>query len=639
MLAFASFEEDEHTWPSGQEARDAIYGWIVIAICYHSVVFLCAWGGCVGDLLRFGPRWFQISVHQRCIPSSSFSSSCSSSISSSNEKCRIARYFKCHKRKQQQQRVSHPCSLQRAFESLANEQCPLQRAFAKLIMPPPLPFHRRRRPQPMTDIEPLQDSSYDLTPESEQHQVDGPSHDSETITNTDVQNEQLLKLPTSTSPCLKESCTASLIGSSQSSPSDSFPIEKAKRKSKKSKRQNSSPIQTSLIDLVRMQRWSSILDRAYIYKSEAQYRDSDGLLPLHWACSGGPPVEVVERLLDVYPEASCVIAGDGSTALHFAAHYGASSAVVEALLKVHPQAITVQDKYGRSPLYHAVDKTSSVHVLCALIRADPAMITTPCLPTEPKKTFRHDSHPWEHRTPLYVAWATALSDHQTRVKKAGRQWEKAQLLLNAAYAHRDSQTVYRMLHAAVAFDMYLPKDVLLFAMELYPELLKEKEDVCGRLPISIAAASRHSSSQRSKEILLLLLQHFPQAASVSDSSGRSPLALALDSGKSWDSGVALLFEAAPDLLHRRDVTTRLPPALLSASSTLVIENKLSNTEPQFALRMDDKALEWHHHMTRLRQQEQHSKNLEQWSNLDTDVRHISTIFKLLQADPSVIKFD
>jgi hypothetical protein len=71
----------------------------------------------------------------------------------------------------------------------------------------------------------------------------------------------------------------------------------------------------------------------------------------------------------------------------------------------------------------------------------------------------------------------------------------------------------------------------------------------------------------------------------------------------------------------------------------VIENKLSNTEPQFALRMDDKALEWHHHMTHLRQQEQHSKNLEQWSNLDTDVRHISTIFKLLQADPSVIKFD
>lgn len=590
----------------------------------------------MGDLLRFGPCWWQVSVHQRCIPSSS---SCSSSMSPSNEKCRIARYFKCHKRKQQR-RVSHPCSLQSAFESLANQQCPLQRAFAKLIMPPPLPFHRRRRAQTITDIEPREDSSYDLTPAMDEQQVVDLSHASKSIIDTGFQNERMSELPMSTLPCLHESSSSLSLGSSsESSRSDAFSTKKAKRKSKKSKRPSSQPIQTSLIDLARMQRWSSILDRASISKSEAQYRDADGLLPLHWACSGGPPVEVVDRLLDVYPEACCVIDGDGSTALHFAAHYGGSSAVVEALLKVNSRAITVQDKYGRSPLYHAVDKTSSVHVLSALIRADPSMITTPCVPTDPKKNRTHDAHPWEHRTPLYVAWATALSDRQTRLKKAGRQWDKAQLLLNAAYAHRDSQTVYRMLHATISFDMFLPKDVLLFAIVLYPEFLKEKEDVGGRLPIAIAAASRQASPQRSKELLQLLLQYFPQAAGVSDSSGRSPLALALDSGKSWDSGVALLFEAAPDLLHRRDITTGLPPALLSACSTLVIENKPSTAEPQFALRMDDKALEWHRHITSLRQEEQLSKNLEQWSNLDPDVRHISTIFELLQADPSVVKFD
>ena len=162
------------------------------------------------------------------------------------------------------------------------------------------------------------------------------------------------------------------------------------------------PVQTAAIDLARMQRWSNLIERISCFRREARQIDSDGLMPLHWACSGGPPVEVIEALLKAYPRAAKRTDSDLSSPLHFACHYGANAPVVHALLKSYPQAISKKDKYGRTPLYHAVSKSSSVDVIRVLIEADPSMILEPCLSSQGMNTNkrRQDDRPLNHRTPF-----------------------------------------------------------------------------------------------------------------------------------------------------------------------------------------------------------------------------------------------
>jgi Ankyrin repeats (3 copies) len=633
MLAFTTFQAELNT-PIEEEVYNAVLRWALLATFYHSIVVLCAWGG-VRDLFSNGPCWFKIRMHHRPV---------TLCRSENNDRCRVARFFKCHKRRRR-----------RALSS--NYECSMERFFLKSDMPPPLPFCRRRRAYCESDS-----TSHDATTFEETSPIVNdalllgdlsvipePSHD------TDIYHDSISDLSASSLPSLVDSTRSESSHDSSETlvVSPRAKSKKTKHKGQKSKRQSKrsstvpTVVQTSLIDLARMQHWSAVVARASTDTIAAQHQDADGLLPLHWACSGGPPVEVIQGLLNAFPEGTGVVDGDGSTALHFAAHYGGSVAVVETLLNNFPRAVSMLDKYGRSPLYHAVDKSASLEVLDTLIRADASMVTAPCLPnvTNLAQILRtQDNQSIEHRTPLYLSWTMAMSDRQTRSKKSGRLWEKAQLLLRAAYINRETQTIYRMVHAAVAFDSYLPKDVILFAIELFPALLKEKDEVSGQLPLAIAAGSRQRSSQRSQELLQLLIRCFPQAARVSDFAGRYPLALALDSGKGWDNGVAMLFQAAPDLIHGRDRVTGLPPALLSASATLHISDKCntcSDTQTPLAWYLNSKDLEWQRYMMSLSKQTENqpiSKNMEQWSKLEQGVQHLSTVFELLRSAPSVLKY-
>ena len=642
MLAFTTFQAELDT-PIEEEVYNAVLRWALLATFYHSIVVMCAWGG-VYDLFRNGPCWFKIRMHHRPV---------AFCRSENNDRCRVARFFKCHKRRRR-----------RALSS--NYECSMERFFLMGEMPPPLPFCRRRRAYCESDTPPrdattFEETSRDATTFEETSPmvdyvlllgdlsaISEPSHD------TGIHHDSISDLSASSLPSLADSTRSEISHDSSEVVADSprAKARKIKHKGQKSKRHSKRAfdvppvVQTSLIDLARMQHWSAVVVRASTDTIAAQHQDADGLLPLHWACSGGPPLEVIQGLLNAFPEGSRVVDSDGSTALHFAAHYGGSVAVVEALLVKFPQAISMKDKYGRSPLYHAVDKSASIEVLDTLIRADASMVTAPCLQkvTSLAQNYRtQDRQSPEHRTPLYLSWAMAMSDRQTRSKKSGRMWEKAQLLLGAAYAHRETHTIYRMVHAAVTFDSYLPKDVILLAIELFPELLKERDEVSGRLPLAIAAACRQQSSQRSYELLELLIRYFPQAAQVSDLTGRYPLTLAIDSGKSWNNGVVLLFQAAPDLVHGRDRVTGLPPVLLSASAILHDgDKKISSVETQtpFTWRLNSKDLEWQHCMTSLDKQTEGlpiSKTMEQWSELELDVQHLSTVFELLRSAPCVVK--
>jgi ankyrin repeat protein len=413
---------------------------------------------------------------------------------------------------------------------------------------------------------------------------------------------------------------------------------------------------SSLIDLARMQHWSSVLERAAYKRKEARHQDADGLLPLHWAASGGPPVEVVDALLQAYPKGASAVDLEGSTALHFACHYGANASVVEVLLRTHPDSIRMQDKHGRSPLYHAVDKRANLQVIELLVRADPSLITNPCLPPNAElaaKVRARDGRPLEHRTPLFMAWAQVVmaSRSSSRIKNNTRLWEKADLLLQTAYAYHTSQhIIYRMVHAAVRLDTYLPPQLLALALELYPGQLTARDEE-GRVPLAVAAATHQLFTSRSRDVVTHLLQTHPEAAEMVDTAGNTPLALALASGKAWNAGVQELFAASPDAIASRDGSTKLYPALQAAAAIVndkenepldsLLVSSSCRIYSSFPLREDatnksDK--------TKERQQKNSAaaaasskEELCAWQSASVEVRHLSTIFELVRADPSLMK--
>ena len=58
---------------------------------------------------------------------------------------------------------------------------------------------------------------------------------------------------------------------------------------------------------------------------------------------------------------------------------------------------------------------------------------------------------------------------------------------------------------------------------------------------------------------------YPEAASIPDPYGDLPLHLSLHAGKTWDTGVKEIFEAAPHTIHEQDRTSRDFPFMIAAS--------------------------------------------------------------------------
>lgn len=389
-----------------------------------------------------------------------------------------------------------------------------------------------------------------------------------------------------------------------------------------------------LIDLARMQYWESVVKQAS--RRGAKYRDSDGLYPLHWAVSGGPPLEVVQALLDAYPSAARKTDREGSTALHFATHYSASPAIVDALLKIYPKAAMMQDRYGRTPLYHAVEKGAGIEVLSKLLSSNPSVAMLPCLPHGKRNIPM--SRAVAERTPIFMVWSAVLLDRKCKRNRRGKKWDKAQLLLESAYLHLRKtkpplQHPYAFLFAAIALDVYLPEDIVPLAVTMHPEHLQMQDECTGRFPLSQAASTTLLSRQRADDLIALLLQKYPTAVESVDFQGKSALHLAVASGKSWAAGVRRLVEANPDAIHWVAQSSGLSPALAAATSEVTIVNtpapkEVTDENPLGLLTSKEKEI-----IRRRRKQLLQPTGDEEAS---TETEHVSTVLQLLLLDPSMV---
>lgn len=498
-----------------------------------------------------------------------------------------------------------------------------QKIYQLHLLPPPLPFKRHK---PKCKSEDAKDSQ-------------APSNDS---TTTLAVNDTSASLP---SKGVETSLSVALTHQQQAGEvSESDLSKRAHALPRKVISSTLAPSWTPLIDLARMQRWSDILQE--VTRREAKYHDMDGLYPLHWSCSGRPPAKVIQALLKRYPSAARKVDQEGSTPLHFACAYSASVGVLEALLQVYPKAIRMQDKHGRTPLYHAVQKFAGMDALDILLKADPTAVTMPCVPARVREQAAGDnSRSLAVRTPLFLAWAAVLADRRTREEKRGKKWDKAIFLLQTAYQHYSKVSpgvsrLFQSLHAAISLDLYLPESVVLMITQAHPEQLEHADPNTGQLPLALAAGMLHYSASRSSTLIELLLQGYPRAAQSIDRQGRFPLSLAVDSGKRWDAGVELLLRAAPDTLLWRDGQTGLVPALSVASA--VAEKNEGGTDAGFSsteLSNDPFALlntKQRESISRLPAGPLPSRMDAAVNTVDPETRHVTTIFELIKAHPSVI---
>ena len=125
-------------------------------------------------------------------------------------------------------------------------------------------------------------------------------------------------------------------------------------------------------------------------------------------------------------------------------------------------------------------------------------------------------------------------------------WQWALTLLEADYSRRceniSPSPPFLAMHAAAQVkDCPLP--FLSLAMRAYPSQVRQVDERTGNLPLHFVAAwdvSDPSTISRKSMALNSLLSEYPQAGSVRNRRGKTPMSLSLESGTSWDNGVRRL---------------------------------------------------------------------------------------------------
>lgn len=99
---------------------------------------------------------------------------------------------------------------------------------------------------------------------------------------------------------------------------------------------------------------SDIIERLLDMDPEAvRLLDISNLLPLHDALRNKDPSSVADTLLDRYPEGVRVADSQGRFPIHFACQHGAPVELVQRMVEIDPDSVKMVDQRGDCPLYKA----------------------------------------------------------------------------------------------------------------------------------------------------------------------------------------------------------------------------------------------------------------------------------------------
>lgn len=277
-----------------------------------------------------------------------------------------------------------------------------------------------------------------------------------------------------------------------------------------------------------------LLDR---YPEAAMFVGSFGQFPIHLACRKCASLEVVQRLVQIFPGGLHVRCQEGELPLHKAA-VGSSLDVVKFLVELHPEHLQCRNHYRLYPLHRAAER-ASLAVIRFLVKIYPDAVSAAGS---------------NGRLPLHYACggcSPMFLETTSDVRASSTQIEVVKLLLKN---YRDDNSNLGGLDIA---------------------------DDAGQLPLHCATEGE------SIEMLQFVLNRYPKAAHAADKDGNLPLHW-LCFGSSRDSpfeAVRLLIDAYPfsviqknsdgktafRLVNERVVNDYVTPGLLTEKYLEVVE--------------------------------------------------------------------
>ena len=125
---------------------------------------------------------------------------------------------------------------------------------------------------------------------------------------------------------------------------------------------------TRLHDACQHQNKQLVIQLSQCFSDEAVMVDDHGSTPLHIACWGNPPLEVVRCLLAACPQVATDKDVLGNTPLHIAAsHPDTAPAVMSALIDACPAALSIINKEGLTALHMACRHAPSNELVISLL--------------------------------------------------------------------------------------------------------------------------------------------------------------------------------------------------------------------------------------------------------------------------------
>jgi hypothetical protein len=94
-------------------------------------------------------------------------------------------------------------------------------------------------------------------------------------------------------------------------------------------------------------------------RAAIEQRDDAGKTALHFACQNAPPKDVIDVFLSVAEEVAQWPDSFGWLPIHYACAYGADTAVFQSLADAYPESKTTVDRKGRTPLHFALASSNS----------------------------------------------------------------------------------------------------------------------------------------------------------------------------------------------------------------------------------------------------------------------------------------
>jgi len=265
----------------------------------------------------------------------------------------------------------------------------------------------------------------------------------------------------------------------------------------------------------------------------ANYKDMMGSTPLHWACSGNAPFEVIRGIYELNPDALLIQedGGDGDTPLLRACQY-ASEEILTFLLETQPEAAFITGKDKSYPLHRLILWKRSPSIIQKVLQINPEAVNA------------EDSYSETPMQELFEAWKCDLGNciHRLQDLRNGRDANGRftvtgtllYLVKTRVYGSIDDvqTTTLGPVHAALSLEE-VPALFKILLIQTFPNHAMIA-DADGNLPLHIAASQKVNSV-----IIELLLNVYPQATEHRNNDGLTPLNLAKRAGGTADNLVLL----------------------------------------------------------------------------------------------------